>query len=71
MKKVAFSALILVVALVLFSVLKSSAQSPLKVGDKIPSFQLKDQTGSDFNIKHFASNNQQKLIGSRIFNSAS
>ena len=55
MKKVAFSALILVVALVLFSVLKSSAQSPLKVGDKIPSFQLKDQTGSDFNINQYVS----------------
>jgi len=56
MKKVAFSAVILVVALVLFSVLKSSAQSPLKVGDKIPSFQLKDQTGADFNIDLYIGN---------------
>ena len=55
-KKVAFSALILVVILIVFSVSRSNAQNPLKVGDKIPSFQLKDQTGSDFNIDQYIGN---------------
>lgn len=56
MKKVAFSALLIVVILILFSFFRSTAQNPLQVGDKIPSFQLKDQSGDNFDIDQYIGN---------------
>lgn len=56
MKKAAYFILILVVISILFSVFRSSAQNPLKVGDKIPSFQLKDQSGDNFDIDQYIGN---------------
>lgn len=55
-RKVTYFGLILILAAILFSVFKSNAQTPLKVGDKIPSFQLKDQAGKLFDIDQYKGN---------------
>jgi len=56
MKKGAYFILGVILILILFSVFRSNAQNPLKVGDKIPSFQLKDQSGNDFDIDQYIGN---------------
>ncbi len=56
MKRIAYFALLIVLILIVFSVFRSSAQNPLKVGDKIPSFQLKDQSGENFDIDQYIGN---------------
>ena len=56
MKKVAFFVLVIVLVLIVFSVFKSNAQVPLKVGDKIPSFELQDQSGNTFKIEQYVGN---------------
>lgn len=55
-KKIAYFALFVVLILTVFSVFRSSAQNPLKVGDKIPSFELKDQSGENFDIDQYIGN---------------
>jgi len=50
MKKAGFILFVLVLFVIVFTVFRSSAQSPLKVGDKIPSFTLLDQSGQTFDI---------------------
>ena len=42
-----------VLSLVLFSVFRAEAQSALAVGDQLPSFSLKDQSGNTFNVDQF------------------
>jgi len=42
-----------ILVIVVFTVSSSHAQTDLKVGDKIPSFSLKDQYGKMFNIDDF------------------
>lgn len=56
MKRIAYLALFVVLILIVFSVFRSNAQNPLKVGDKIPSFQLKDQSGENFDIDQYIGN---------------
>lgn len=56
MKRIAYFALLIVLILIVFSVFRSSAQNPLKVGDKIPSFQLKDQSGENFDVDQYIGN---------------
>ncbi len=56
MKRIAYFALFVVLILIVFSVFRSNAQNPLKVGDKIPSFQLKDQSGENFDIDQYIGN---------------
>ena len=53
MKKAGFILLVLVLFVIVFTVFRSSAQSPLKVGDKIPSFTLLDQSGQTFDIDQY------------------
>lgn len=48
MKKGALFILSAILILILFTVFSSNAQNPLEVGDKIPSFELKDQFGENF-----------------------
>lgn len=56
MKRIAYFALLIVLILIVFSVFRSSAQNPLKVGDKTPSFQLKDQSGENFDVDQYIGN---------------
>jgi len=53
MKRGAYFIFTGVLILILFTVFRSSAQNPLKVGDKIPSFELKDQSGNNFDIDQY------------------
>jgi len=53
MKKVLFIITFAVIIVIMFSVFKSNAQSPLSVGDKVPSFSLKDQDGNLFDIDQY------------------
>lgn len=55
-RKVTYFVIVLIVLVVLLSVFKSNAQTALKVGDKIPSFQLNDQDGNLFDIGQYTGN---------------
>lgn len=52
-KKIGFVILLILGVGILFSVYQTNAQTPLEVGDKIPSFELLDQTGSSFDIDDY------------------
>jgi len=53
LKKIVYVLIGVGTCLIMFSVFRTNAQNPMKVGDKIPSFSLKDQHGQDLNIDDF------------------
>ncbi len=55
-KKAIYILLLLLTGFFLFSALRSSAQSPIKVGDTVPSFVLNDQFGEAFDIDDYLGN---------------
>lgn len=52
-KKSIYFLLILIVATVLFAAFRSDDLAPVKVGDKVPSFVLKDQFGNSFDMDDY------------------
>ena len=56
MKKVFYIVALLILFVVLFSVFRTTAQTPLNVGDKVPSFELMDQFGEPFDVDEFIGN---------------
>lgn len=55
-RTIAYLVLTILVASVLFWVFESRAQSPVKVGDAVPSFSLDDQLGNRFDVDEFLGN---------------
>ena len=55
-KKSLYISLVLLTGLAIFSTLRSNAQSPIKVGDIVPSFVLNDQFGEAFDIDDYIGN---------------
>lgn len=53
MKKVIYISLGILVFIIIFSTYSMRGQSGLEVGDKLPSFSLKDQFGETFDINEF------------------
>lgn len=53
MKKIFYIIGLAILFAILFSVFKSSAQSPIEVGDKVPSFTLMDQFNEPFDIDEY------------------
>lgn len=56
MKKILYIIGLVIVFAVIFSVFKSSAQTPVQIGDKIPSFSLMDQFNQPFDVDDFVGN---------------
>ncbi len=53
MEKIFSLILVFIVLLLVFSVYKMRGQSPLEIGDKVPSFRLMNQLGEPFNMDDY------------------
>ncbi|MCA0932035.1 redoxin domain-containing protein [Lutimonas saemankumensis] len=56
MKKASLVILVIVALIGIFSIFSSKAQTPVQVGDQVPSFKLEDQNGDMFDLSAFKGN---------------
>ena len=56
MKKASLVILVIVSLIGIFSIFSSKAQTPVQVGDQVPSFKLQDQNGDLFDLSAFKGN---------------